>query len=168
MVLMAFSFSILSAAIVSANENRNLSPEKLSNIENKCDSLKQSLKRIQNSDRNTRVSIGRSFQTITNNFVTPLNVRLVKNNRSNSELTDIQSELANARDNFNRKYIEYSQGLEDLIAFDCKNNPEGFYRQLEKTRAKRGEVASASKAVTAVIEKHVSTVKKIRDNQGAE
>lgn len=154
---LAFSFSNISFA------ETEVSSEKLENIAMDCDSIKQTLKRIQNIDKNTRISVGRSYQSILTDFITPLNVRLVKNNKSSIELNDIQARFAEARENFNHSYISYSQEFENLLNTDCKNDSKTFYTQLEKTREKRVEVADSMKKIREIINEHTKEVRKIKD-----
>ena len=154
---LGFSFTNLTFA------EDKIDSEKLENIEMDCQSIKQTLKRVQNIDRNTRISIGRSYQTILTDFITPLNVRLVKNNKSISELTSIQNRFVDARETFNRDYISYSQEFENLLNIDCKNEPEKFYNQLEKTREKRTSVADSARKVRAIISEHLTEVEKFKD-----
>ena len=153
------SFSFFGTAFA----DNEIAPEKLENIEMDCQSIKQTLKRIQNIDKNTRISIGRSYQNVLGDFITPLNIRLVKNNISNSELSSIQSRFAEARDNFNRNYISYSQEFESLLNIDCKNEPKAFYDQLTKTREKRTEVAASAKKVREIIDEHINEVNKLKN-----
>lgn len=155
--LLTFSIANLSFA------ESEISAEKVENIEMDCQSIKQTLKRIQNLDKNARISIGGSYQTILTSFVTPLNVRLVKNNKSNTELSNIQNNLAEAREIFNRDYISYSQDFETLLNIDCKNEPQSFYRQLEKTRTSRKAVATSAKKVREIINSHIKEVEKLKN-----
>ena len=154
---LGFSFSNLTFA------DTEISSEKLEGIEMDCQSIKSSLKRIQNIDKNTRISIGRSYQTILTNFITPLNVRLVKNNKYNNELASIQNRFVEARDKFNRDYISYSQEFETLLSIDCKNESMNFYNQLEKTRGKRSEVAASAKKIREIITEHTNEVEKLKN-----
>lgn len=146
--------------------NSEISSEKLENIEMDCQSIKQTLKRVQNMDKNTRISFGRSYQTILTNFITPLNVRIVKNNMTNSNLATIQEDFANAREDFNHSYISYSQEFETLLNTDCKAEPENFYNQLVKTREKRAEVAKSIKKIREIITEHTNEVEKFKATFG--
>ena len=166
-LLMVFSFSLLPLASVKADEQTTVAPEKIMGVESHCDTIKQSLKRIQNSDRNTRVSIGSSFQTILNSFITPLNVRLLKNNAFDYNLNNIQNSFVETRSDFIQAYITYSQELENLLNIDCSKEPETFYKKLEEVRKKRSEVAKATEKVKSVIDKHISAVKALRDKPEA-
>ncbi|MBQ2638983.1 hypothetical protein IJF91_02885 [Candidatus Saccharibacteria bacterium] len=135
-------FSVFPVSDVRAEEE--IPEEKLSNIETNCASIKESLKRTQNADKNTRISLGRTYQTLLTDFITPLNVRLMKNNRFDSTLADLQLNFSNDRDTFNQAYIEYSKAFEILLSIDCRNEPTRFYRQLEEARTKRKTVSKAA------------------------
>ena len=161
-ILGGISFSMPTFADNEANPGEN-SSYKFENIAMDCDSIKQTEKRIQNIDKNARVSMGRSYQSILTNFITPLNVRIIKNNQKNVELTDIQSDFVSARETFNANYISYSQDFEELLKLDCKAEPESFYAQLVKTREKRAEVAAAAKKVRLVIDSHIEAVKNFKE-----
>lgn len=154
---LGFSFQNLTFADTEINS------EKLENIEMDCQSIKQTLKRVQNIDKNTRISIGRSYQTILTDFITPLNIRIVKNNQSNSELATLQGRFVEAREAFNRDYITYSQEFEELLNIDCKNEPENFYNKLVKTREKRAIVAASAKKVREIITEHQNEVEKYKN-----
>lgn len=136
--------------------------EKEDNIRGNCDSIKQSVKRVQNSDRNTRVSLGRSYQQIISDFVTPLNVRLVKNNRFDGNLNEIQKNLVSTRETFNQDYINYSQTLENLLSIDCKSNPHDFYNKLFDVRETRAKVAESTNSMNSLIRKHTDSVKMLK------
>ncbi|MBR2710646.1 hypothetical protein IKF02_03415 [Candidatus Saccharibacteria bacterium] len=106
-----------------------------------CDSLRDSLKSVQRDDSRARVYLGRYYENILNKFITPLNVRLVENNLSNSELISNQNDFAKTRTNFMIDYVEYQKELEDLVATNCKEEPGLFYEKLVSTRKKRELVA---------------------------
>lgn len=141
-----------------------LPEEKLDNIRTNCRDIKQSLKRVQNSDRNIRVSLGQTYQLVMADYITPLNLRLVKNNIPNSDLSSIQSRFASAREAFNRNYITYSQELEALMDIDCSANPQEFYQQLETTRSARATVAETVGILNSIIDEQEQTVTFLRDS----
>lgn len=161
-LIIIFAFSLFNIKNIFA-DSIFLTKEQSKNIEKNCDSIKKTLKKVQNSDRNTRVSLGSSFQSILSDYITPLNIRLVKNNHSNAELTVIQSQYAKTRDDFNHKYIEYSQELESLISMNCSDSQQ-FYEKLEKTREKRLEVIELAKDLDSIVDKHIETVQKLNDS----
>lgn len=150
-------FSIFLVSSASATDVM-LSEEKIDNIKFNCQDIKQSLKRVQNSDRNIRVSLGQTYQLVIADFITPLNLRLVKNNIANSELSSIQNRFVSAREDFNRKYITYSQELESLMNADCKSDPVLFYSKLESTREARASVASSVGIINSIIDEQIENV----------
>ena len=157
-----FSILLVPASATSALEF--ISPtEKVENVRTNCSDIKDTLKRVQNSDRNTRVSLGRTYQQILSDFITPMNVRLVKNNRFDYNLNEIQNSFVSARDSFNRNYIYYGQTLESLLAIDCKSNPEEFYGKLIEVRNARKSVADSVAEIEKIIDKHTTAVADLKE-----
>lgn len=144
-------FSVSLAPVANATDIE-ISEEKIENIKTNCNDIKQTLKRVQNSDRNTRVSLGQTYQLVMTDFITPLNIRLVKNNISSPDLSSVQSRFASAREDFNRKYIIYSQTLEGLMNADCKSDPTDFYSKLVQTRESRQAVAESVGIINSIID----------------
>lgn len=156
-------FSFLTVTHTFANDSI-LSNDQAENLKANCSSIKNSLKQIQNSDRNTRISIGYTYQTILADFITPLNVRLIKNNSSDPNLSQIQNQFVTLREDFNHKYIEYSQELESLLNIDCSNEPVAFYHRLESTRNKRSEIITLAEDINKAIDQHQSSVNSLKDS----
>lgn len=119
-----------------------------------CDTIKDSLKSLQRVDSRTRVYLGRYYETILTNFITPLNLRLVENNISNPELLDNQTNFANKRTSFVNDFIVYQQALEELVNVNCKSEPDRFYKKLLVAREKR-----------AIVNKDVSKLRSYTDEQ---
>ena len=155
-------FSFLTVTHTFANDSI-LSNDQAENLKANCSSIKNSLKQIQNSDRNTRISIGYTYQTILADFITPLNVRLIKNN-SDPSLSQIQNQFVALREDFNHKYIEYSQELESLLNIDCSSEPVAFYHRLESTRNKRSEIITLAEDINKAIDQHQSSVNSLKDS----
>ena len=153
-------FSCFSSFPVFADETSEIPEEKISNVETNCASIKETLKRTQNADKNTRISLGRTYQTLLTDFITPLNVRLMKNNRFDANLADLQTAFSTDRENFNQDYISYSKAFETLLSIDCKSEPEKFYRQLQKTREERRNVASSATIVSNDVSSFIEGVSK--------
>ena len=118
-------------------ENNGISGEQRAIIVDHCDTIKDALKSLQRVDSRSRVYLGRYYEAILTNFITPLNLRLVENNISNSKLLDNQTNFANRRTSFVNDFIVYQQALEELVHTDCKNEPEKFYERLVVAREKR-------------------------------
>ncbi len=113
-------------------------------ISQNCATIKQSLQQLQRVDSRTRTYLGASYESISNRFITPLNLRLVKNNRTEAKLFSIQSDFAAAQARFRETYTIYMRELEGLIVTDCQSDPQSFYSHLEVTRTRRSELQSAA------------------------
>ncbi|MBQ2695125.1 hypothetical protein IJG04_00590 [Candidatus Saccharibacteria bacterium] len=124
-----------------------------------CASIKESLQVTQRNDARARVYLGRYYETILTDFITPLNLRLVENNISNAGLIENQSSFATQRTAFINDYIGYQQGLEDLVAIDCKAEPDRFYNRLEKVRELRAKVKKDTTKLRSLITEHSKLVK---------
>lgn len=143
LVLVTFSvflglFSV--KAFAEGEEEPTITDAQKNTIVDHCDTIKDSLKSLQRVDSRTRVYLGRYYETILTNFITPLNLRLVENNISNSNLLDNQTNFAAKRTNFVNDFISYQQALEELVNVNCKNEPEKFYEKLNVAREKRKTV----------------------------
>lgn len=148
--------SLLSALPASA-----LTEDQKSAISANCSTIKQQLKQVQKVDSRTRSYLGTSYEKVISNFVTPLNLRLVKNNRANTSLSDIQTKLVNERKKFSETFVSYSQDLEELINVDCENEPDNFYTKLNSVREKRKNVQSVAGNIRQLIKTHISTVREM-------
>ena len=131
-------------------------------IVDKCNEIKEQLKAVQKDDARTRVHLGGRYETILTSFMTPLNVRLLENNLSNVELVENQNDFAETKSLFNNDYINYQQGLEELVSIDCKKEPASFYEKLDRVRQKRKIVGQDALKLRNLISKHVRLVTELR------
>ena len=67
------------------------------------------------------------------------------------------------RTNFTNDYISYQKSLEELIAIDCKKEPERFYEKLTVTRSGREKVSSDIKKMRELIDKYTGLVKGVAE-----
>lgn len=142
--------------------HRKLSDIEQGNISTNCSSIQSNLKKLQKTDSKTRVTLGASYQNLLSHFITPLNIRLVKNNLPDPLLTKNQSELISFRNDFASLFITYSQRLESLIGLDCKSNPDVFYIELENVRFLRSKLEESTQKINATISTHLKTVEQLR------
>ena len=149
-------------AILCHNTAQALSDAQLGAISQNCATIKQQLKTLQKADSRTRVHLGTTYQTILTNYITPLNLRLVRLDQPNTELTQLQTAFSNARDDFATKFIRYSQSLEELLATDCKSHPDLFYDKLESTRALRYTVSASIAHLDQILSEHIATVESLK------
>ena len=146
--------AIKSPTSVAENPNGEEEPvdeaERLKAITSNCSDIKYALTQLQRVDSRTRTYLGTSYETISSRFITPLNLRLERNNRPSEQLLNIQSEFLTTHSNFRLAYTDYMRDLESLITIDCTNQPEEFYKQLESTRTKRAALQTIVKKLNAL------------------
>ena len=130
-----------------------------------CDTMKDNLKSLQKVDSRTRVYLGRYYETILTNFITPLNLRLVENNISNTKLLDNQTNFAAKRNNFVSDFIVYQQALEELINVNCKAEPTRFYEKLLSAREKRKTVNKDVSKLKAMTDEQKKLVEELKNGQ---
>ena len=138
--VMSLVLGLLAVANTYAEEEKTeakITSEQKTTIVDHCDTMKDNLKSLQRTDSRARVYLGRYYETILTDFITPLNIRLVENNISDAKLLDNQTNFAAKRSVFNYDYISYQQSLEELVNTNCKTEPEKFYEKLVITREKR-------------------------------
>ena len=131
-------------------------------ISQNCATIKQSLEQLQHSDSRTRTYLGATYETIANKFIVPLNLRLVKNNLPT--FPDIQSNFTNEQTKFKDAYTDYMKSLGELIATDCKTDPEGFYGKLETTRGKRETLQKTTKALVDLTDQQYNSTEQLLEN----
>ncbi|MBQ7802616.1 hypothetical protein IJ380_02035 [Candidatus Saccharibacteria bacterium] len=139
------------------------SEAKLEKIADNCGSIRQSLKLLQRSDSRARSYFGAIYETASSKYITPLNLRLVKNDLSSVSMINLQTSLASTRASFSSDFIDYSRSLEELIALDCRLEPEVFYEKLLETREKRTKVASDMKTINDLLVNSVKAAEKIKE-----
>lgn len=127
-----------------------------------CDNIKQSLIKLQHADSRTRTYLGSAYETISSRFITPLNLRLVKNNLPSTELLEIQSEFNTSQTAFRNQYVEYMRELESLIATECKSHPEDFSRKLDTVRTKRETLRQTTKKISELVDRQYTDVETLR------
>ncbi|MBR3594730.1 hypothetical protein IKL45_00625 [Candidatus Saccharibacteria bacterium] len=132
-------------------------------ISTNCSSIRQNLKNLQRSDSRARTYFGAIYETFSSKYLKPLNLRLVNNDISSSDLVKLQTAFATARTNFSEDFIDYSKALEDLIATDCRLEPEVFYEKLVKTREKRALVAKDIKELNSHLTGSVKKVEVLKE-----
>lgn len=139
-------------------ESNVITEAQKSSIAKHCDAIKDTLKATQRSDSHARTYLGSIYESALNQFITPLNVRLIKDNRSVAEFTELQAKFVSTRTDFNSSFITYSKSLEDLINTDCANSPQDFYSKLTTTRQERAIVDGHAKKLEQLISKHKQKV----------
>lgn len=166
--ILAVILSLLLAAMPANLFAADLSEEQIGNITTNCASIQLRLKQIQKNDARSRVYLGAQFETISNNLMMNLNLRLVKNNLANANISNQQTDFAAEREAFKSDYITYSQALENLISINCKDEPQHFYDQLETVRSQRSTVAQHVKRMTEMVNEHRKAILDMRESLAPE
>ena len=131
-------------------------------IVERCDAIKEDLKKVQKEDARVRVYLGGYYETIVTKFIIPLNVRLVENNLSSAGLVENQNDFVEARTVFANDFISYQQVLEELVGMDCKDDPSGFYDKLKITRQKRKVMSQDVLKIRSLISEHIKLVDNLK------
>lgn len=140
-----------------------ISDEQIAVIKENCDTIKEDLKNVQHADSRTRVYLGRHYETVLSKFITPLNMRLVENNLSDTDLISNQNDFTKAKNTFAIDYVEYQKTLEELTSVDCKAEPSKFYDGLVKVRSKRKIVANDVLTLRKLASDQVKLVTKLKE-----
>lgn len=131
-------------------------------IVRRCDTIKDDLKKVQKEDARVRVYLGGHYETILSKFIMPLNVRLVENNLSNAGLVENQNDFAASKTIFANDFVNYQQGLEELVGIDCKEKPGEFYDKLVTVRQKRKTMVQDVLKMRSLISEHVKLVEGLK------
>lgn len=131
-------------------------------IVERCDAIKEDLKKVQKEDARVRVYLGGYYETIVTKFIIPLNVRLVENNLSSAGLVENQNDFVEARTVFANDFISYQQVLEDLVGMDCKDDPSRFYDKLKITQQKRKVMSQDVLKIRSLISEHIKLVDNLK------
>ena len=117
---------------------------------------------MQKTDARARVYLGGFYEKVLADFVVPFNVRLVENNLSTAGLVENQNKMAETKALFASDFIAYQQGLEELVAYDCKNEPQEFYNKLDVVRKKRKIVEQDTLKMRNLISEHVKLADQLK------
>ena len=162
-VLAGFLVGVVSVVIGAAPASAvELDADQKGAISTNCETIKQSIQQLTRADSKTRVYLGGAYEKALTNFIVPLNLRLTKNNTPNAGLTSIQSKFAEKRQAFNSAYTNYMKQTEDLLAIDCKSEPEDFYEKLQTARASRATLQQTTLELNSLLHDHIEGVKKLR------
>ena len=144
-----------------------ISKEQAAAIIDHCVAIKDDLRDVQRADARARVYIGGKYEMILNGFVKPLNLYLVERNISRTDLVESQSLISETRGEFVNDYVDYQQGLEQLVSMDCKEDAEQFYDKLVRVRKKRSKVEQDMKKMNTVLNEYKARVLKMKEGLDA-
>ena len=87
-----------------------------------------------------------------------MNMRLTENNLLSDNLLSSQTKFTNFRADFSSDYVDYQRSLEELVAVNCKEEPEKFYELLQTVREKRENVNQDAVDLRKTVETHIELV----------
>jgi len=161
--LTSFTQSAL-AEPASPSTDSTLAPERLAHISENCTFIKQALTQLQRADSRTRTYLGSFYETVANNFLSPINLRLVKNNRSAPDLMNIQSDFSITQTAFRNRYTSYMRDLESLISTDCEARPEEFATRLDVARSSRANLHESAAHLNQLISEQETAIRKLQES----
>lgn len=142
----------------------DLAPERLAHISENCTFIKQALTQLQRADSRTRTYLGSSYETVASSFLSPINLRLVKNNRPAPDLMNIQSAFSIAQTTFRNQYTTYMRDLETLISTDCTAHPEEFSTRLTTTRSSRTNLHETTARLRQLVSDQETAVRELQES----
>ena len=162
------NFSLLLAALIvvfstSTASALELDQNRIGAISQNCSIIRERLRRIESAGAKSRVYLGTQYESVYSGLMSNFSLRLMRNGIANQDIADQQASFASERERFRNDFIGYSQELQTLIDMDCRNEPEKFYKQFEKTRAKREDIAKSIDRMNEIIAKHRRSIVDIRD-----
>lgn len=153
--------SIIMALIISTPVE-GLSEAQRGAISQNCSTIRQSLEQLQKVDSKIRISLGTTYETIATKFITPLNLRLVRNNLPT--LSTIQSDFTLGQAAFRSSYTDYMRAMEELMAIDCRTEPDHFYDTLVKVRKQREALRESVDHMSALTKAQSKAVKELMED----
>ena len=163
--ILILSLAILSALAIFPTRPavaETISSEQAGAISQSCDSIRQSLRKLQKADTKTRSFLGSLYEDFITDFISPLNLRLVKNNLPSTALTELHSTFISKRQDFAKKFTLYEQSFETLLSADCQGDPNDFYTKLTETRKARTTLEQSTEALRMLLEKHQNAVQTLK------
>lgn len=154
---------IAAPAFVLAYNAQAIESAELNSISRGCSAIKQTLSQLQHADLRTRTYLGSTYESIANNFMIPLNLRLVKLNQPDPELLAIQADFTDLQVKFRSIYTEYMRELDNLISIDCSSRPEDFYKQLEVVRVHRSALHDATTRLSELVDRQYAAVTALKE-----
>ncbi len=143
-------------------EELTLTEEQKGAISQNCESLRSTLNNLRRVDSRTRSFLGGAYTKLLDDYISPMNVRMVANEHPSPNLISIHSDILNSQKVFAASFTSYSQSFEQLLNIDCKERPEDFYRQLVATRRKRTMLESTTTSLRTALHNCYTAVEKMK------
>lgn len=136
LIAMAGITALLVSAPTSAIDPENMTEADIRLVSNRCRDIKRTLQSVQYVDALSRVNRGNTTSNLIR-LMSDLNSRAASNTYNIPSMVTATKNIQDLRSEFARDYTEYEGSFRDLLAKDCSEDPEGFYKGLVALRAKR-------------------------------
>ena len=156
--LLSASLSLIIAPFASATQ---LSEEQTGHLSMNCSSIKIQLKSLQKTDSKLRVYLGSKYEIVLSNFMTNLNLRLIKDDYADQELAGLQTTFSSERERFKADFTAYPSAGQ-YYEWGSQSEPQKFYDQLETVRLKRADVQASCDRMREVIDWHRTAVVRLQ------
>lgn len=157
------TLAVVLALIPAPSVWATISDEQKNAIVNYCDTIRGNLDLVRHEDSRARTYLGAYYETILSSYMTPLTLRLVKNNLINANLTQNKIDFANQKSQFSSHFKVYQDSLYELINIDCKNRPDEFYEKLEQVRKERAVVRKDITKLNSYLKDHQTLVEEFKE-----
>lgn len=136
----------------------------ITSLQENCDTIKTTLRRIHTNDALLRVNMGQMYSGLSSQFMARLNSRLTLNRINSTELVDITGRFENQRTEFASAYTNYESALSSLIGIDCRSQPVKFYAALLNARDERANLAGTVQSMNGYIRDYQVGVEKMQQS----
>ncbi len=136
----------------------------IARLEENCDTIKTTLRRIHTNDALLRVNMGQMYSGLSSQFMARLNSRLAINRINSPELVDITGRFEDQRTEFSKNYTSYESAMSDLINTDCRNQPVKFYAALLKARDERANLSTSVRAMNSRVSEYQVGVENLQQS----
>lgn len=157
-ILFLFAAVILFSSWISVP--RALAMPSESSISVNCQTAQSVLNQLEKSDAVLRVNRGRSYNN-TLDLLLAMNARLANNRLSAPWLVELTSEFNVRLSVFRGNYDHYDDKLNNLIKFNCSDNPFGFYEKLNEVREARAQLADDISRLDKIIAEYSNELKHV-------
>lgn len=107
-----------------------LSDDQLALVRMNCSKSQTVLDRIRKNDALSRIYLGQEYETISYNFMAPMNNRIATTRLDGTVLTKTTASFSEQLDSFHSTYLQYTQAINGALAMKCADRPQEFYEKI--------------------------------------
>lgn len=138
LIIATIALVVLSSPFVYADSSStNLTDSQIGLIKLNCVSVESTLDSIHANDALSRVHLGQEYETISTNFMAPMNSRVALAKLDGVALTKTTVDFNSKLNDFRNLYQQYEQTMFRAIQLKCTSQPALFYTTLTQAQADR-------------------------------